>query len=146
MSLQAGGAPAILQRDLGTPAAIQGAQAFGSAVYGPQLASPLSGVVLMLAQDGAANFPLTAGGPTYTLLADGAAYSYSGNDANLPYNRVLLAGGASYIYSGNDATLVYSGGLPPVVEVIGVGGPQVTNIFLFGGVTEPPFAVQRRTS
>lgn len=34
----------------------------------------------------------------------------------------------------------------PTVEVIGVGGPQVTNIFLFGGVTEPPFAVQRRTS
>ena len=31
-------------------------------------------------------------------------------------------------------------------EVIGVGGPQVTNIFLFSGVTEPPFAVQRRTS
>ncbi len=35
---------------------------------------------------------------------------------------------------------------PPAVEVIGVGGPQVTNIFLFSGVTEPPFAVQRRTS
>lgn len=33
----------------------------------------------------------------------------------------------------------------PAVEVIGVGGPQVTSIFLFGGVTEPPFAVQRRT-
>ena len=64
MSLQAGGAPAILQRDLGTPAAIQGAQAFGSAIYGPQLASPLSGAVLMLAQDGAANFPLTAAGIT----------------------------------------------------------------------------------
>lgn len=64
MSLQAGGAPAILQRDLGTPAAIQGAQAFGSAIYGPQLALPLSGAVLMLAQDGAANFPLTAAGIT----------------------------------------------------------------------------------
>ena len=82
----------------------------------------------------------------YTLSADGATYSYSGNDANLLYNRVLLADGASYIYSGNDATLVYSGGPPPVVEIIGVGGPQVTNIFLFSGVTEPPFAVQRRTS
>jgi hypothetical protein len=57
-----------------------------------------------------------------------------------------ITGGASYIYSGNDATLVYSGGPPPVVEVIGVGGPHVTNIFLFSGVTEPPFAVQRRTS
>jgi hypothetical protein len=174
MSLQAGGAPAILQRDLGTPAAIQGAQAFGSAIYGPQLAAPLSGVVFMLAQDGAANFPLTAGGPTYTLLAagaaytysgnnaslvysgsgaptytilaDGATYSYSGNNANLIYNRILLADGISYIYSGNDATLVYSGGPPPVIEVIGVCGPQVTNVFLFNGVVEPPFPVQRRTS
>lgn len=35
---------------------------------------------------------------------------------------------------------------PPTEEVIGVGGPQVTNIFLFNGVTEPPFPVQRRTS
>ena len=174
MSLQAGGAPAILQRDLGTPAAIQGAQAFGSAIYGPQLASPLSGAVLMLAQDGAANYPLTAAGPTYTLLAngatytylgnnaslvysgagaptytllaDGATYSYSGNNANLLYNRVLVAAGGIYNYSGNNATLIYSGGPPPVVEVIGVGGPQVTAIFLFNGVTEPPFPVQRRTS
>lgn len=35
---------------------------------------------------------------------------------------------------------------PLTFEVIGVGGPQVTNIFLFNGVTEPPFPVQRRTS
>ena len=108
----------------------------------------------------------------YTLVADGAVYSYSGNDANLLYARRLVADGATYSYSGNDAsllyapagsytliaaggaytysgnnaTLVYSGGPPPVVEIIGVGGPQVTDIFLFSGVTEPPFAVQRRTS
>jgi hypothetical protein len=104
-------------------------------------------------------YTLSADGTTYTysgndatllyarrLIADGATYSYSGNNANLLYNRVLLAGGASYIYSGNDATLVYSGGPPPVIEVIGVCGPQVTNVFLFNGVVEPPFPVQRRTS
>jgi hypothetical protein len=90
--------------------------------------------------------PAPSGGASYTLTADGATYSYSGDNVNLLYARRLVADGTTYTYSGNNATLVYSGGPPPVVEVIGVGGPQVTNIFLFSGVTEPPFAVQRRTS
>ena len=33
-----------------------------------------------------------------------------------------------------------------LAEIIGVCGPQVTAIFLFNGVTEPPFPVQRRTA
>ena len=86
----------------------------------------------------------------YTLVADGVTYSYSGNDATLAYLPVgaytLTADGTNYTYFGNNATLIYSGGPPPVVEIIGVSGPQVTNIFLFSGVTEPPFPVQRRTS
>lgn len=89
--------------------------------------------------------PAPASG-AYTLVVNGATYSYSGNDANFLYSRVLAVGGGVYNYSGNNATLTYSGGPPPIVEVIGVGGPQVTNIFLFNGVTEPPFPVQRRTS
>ena len=105
------------------------------------------------------SYNLSADGTTYTysgndanllysrrLVADGTSYAYSGNDANLLYTRRLIAEGAVYNYFGNNATLVYSGGPPPAVEVIGVGGPQVTNIFLFNGVTEPPFPVQRRTS
>jgi hypothetical protein len=84
------------------------------------------------------------------LVADGAVYSYSGNNASLVYTPagayILTAAGGVYNYSGNNATLVYSGGPPPVVEIIGVCGPQVTNIFLFNGITEPPFPVQRRTS
>jgi hypothetical protein len=111
----------------------------------------------------AGSYSLAADGATYSysgnnanllyarrLIADGTSYSYSGNDASLLYAPAgaytLIAAGGAYTYSGNNATLVYSGGPPPVVEVIGVGGPQVTNIFLFGGVTEPPFPVQRRTS
>jgi hypothetical protein len=38
------------------------------------------------------------------------------------------------------------GAVPPSIEVIGVCGPQVTNVFLFNGIVEPPFPVQRRTS
>ena len=97
MSLQAGGAPAILQRDLGTPAAIQGAQAFGSAIYGPQLAAPLSGAVLMLAQDGAANFPLTAAGIT--------------GSASITLGALTLAAAGTV------------GPEPPEPPVIGGGGP-----------------------
>lgn len=101
MSLQAGGAPAILQRDLGTPAAIQGAQAFGSAIYGPQLASPLSGAVLMLAQDGAANYPLTtsitgAGNITLGALTVAGAGTVSGGGitgaANITLGALTVAG------------------------------------------------------
>ena len=45
---------------------------------------------------------------SYVLLADGGSYSYSGNDANLLYARILGADGGAFAYSGNDATLVYT--------------------------------------
>ncbi len=104
-------------------------------------------------------FTLVADGATYSysgdnanlllgrvLVADGVTYGYTGNNANFPYNRVIRPIGATYVYFGNNATLIYSGGPPPVIEVIGVSGPQVNQAFPFDGVTEPPFPVQRRTS
>ncbi len=163
----------------------------------PAIAAPSSGAPYTLTADGATysysgndanllyNRRLVAEGVAYSYLGNdanlffnrqtqigGGIYSYSGNDANLLYNRRLVAEGAAYAYSGNDAnlvyapaqaytltalggiynysgnnaTLIYSGGPPPVIEVIGVCGPQVTNVFLFNGVVEPPFPVQRRTS
>lgn len=48
-------------------------------------------------------------GNSYTLTAEGGTYTYSGNNANLLYNRVLVAEGGTYSYSGNDANLIYSG-------------------------------------
>jgi hypothetical protein len=110
--------------------------------------APTSGAYTLVADGTAYSYSGNNANLLYArrLVADGATYSYSGNNANLIYNRILLADGTSYIYSGNDATLVYSGGPPPVIEVIGVCGPQVTNVFLFNGVVEPPFPVQRRTS
>lgn len=47
-----------------------------------------------------------AGG--FTLSADGATYTYSGNDANLQFNRSFAPLGATYIYSGNDANILFS--------------------------------------
>lgn len=144
MSLQAGGAPAILQRDLGTPAAIQGARAFGSAIYGPQLASPLSGAVLMLAQDGAANFPLTTVGITgsanitlgaLTLAGTGTVADGVTGAGNITLGTLTLAGvgdvsggpitGAANITLGA-LTLAATGALgpePPPPPVTGGGGP-----------------------
>jgi hypothetical protein len=47
------------------------------------------------------------------LTADGGTYGYSGNDANLVYtpsgSYTLIAEGGTYTYSGNDANLIYSG-------------------------------------
>lgn len=51
----------------------------------------------------------------YVLSADGGAYSYSGNNANLLLNRVLSADGGVYSYSGNNANLVFSG-VPIIVD------------------------------
>ena len=48
----------------------------------------------------------TAG--AFTLVADGGTYSYSGNNANLLFNRVLAADGGTYTYSGNNANLTYT--------------------------------------
>lgn len=44
----------------------------------------------------------------FTLAADGGTYSYSGNNANLLFNRKVQADGGTYSYSGNNATLTYT--------------------------------------
>jgi hypothetical protein len=44
---------------------------------------------------------------SYVLSADGSTYTYSGNNANTNYNRVFTCDGSTYSYSGNDANLVY---------------------------------------
>ena len=67
-------------------------------------------------------YTLVADGGTYTysgnnaniiysrvLQADGGVYSYTGNNANLLFNRILVANGGVYSYSGNNANLTYSG-------------------------------------
>jgi hypothetical protein len=62
MPLRSGGAPALIRRDLGTPGAIGGAWASGSALYGARRTSPLIDVVRMRGGDGAARIALTQGG------------------------------------------------------------------------------------
>jgi hypothetical protein len=52
--------------------------------------------------DGAGGDP----GATYTLSADGGAFSYSGNSANIPFNRVLPAEAGAFSYAGGDASLL----------------------------------------
>jgi nitrogen regulatory protein PII-like uncharacterized protein len=47
-------------------------------------------------------------GGSYTLTAEGGTYTYSGNNANLLYNRVLIAEGGTYNYTGNNADLLYN--------------------------------------
>ena len=44
---------------------------------------------------------------TYTLIADGGTYSYSGNNANTLFNRRLVADGGVYSYSGNNANTLF---------------------------------------
>ena len=55
---------------------------------------------------------------SYTLVADGGTYSYSGNDATLIYTPsgafVLQADGGVYTYSGNNANLLFSG--VPIID------------------------------
>jgi hypothetical protein len=41
------------------------------------------------------------------LTADGGVYSYSGDNANLLYSRLLTADGGTYGYSGNNVNLTY---------------------------------------
>ena len=45
---------------------------------------------------------------TYTLIADGGVYSYSGNNANTLFNRRLVADGGVYSYSGNNANTLFN--------------------------------------
>ena len=77
---------------------------------------------------------------TYTLIADGGTYSYSGDNANLLFNRVLAADGGVYSYSGNNATLRVS-------RVLTADGGTYTyvgnnaDLLYSGGPTPPPVAV-----
>lgn len=64
-------------------------------------------------------YTLVADGATYTysgnnanlviprISADGATYTYSGNAANLLFNRRLVADGGTYTYSGNNANTLF---------------------------------------
>lgn len=61
-----------------------------------------------------------AGG--FTLSADGATYTYSGNDANLQFNRSFAPLGATYIYSGNDANILFN-------RLVGADG----NVYSYAG-------------
>lgn len=69
----------------------------------------------------AGSYTLVADGATYSytagdagltlgrrLEADGATYAYSAGDAGLTLNRRLVADGATYAYTAGDATLVYT--------------------------------------
>jgi hypothetical protein len=61
------------------------------------------------AQEELAILPIVGvAGGAYTLIADGSSYSYSGNNANLLYNRILTADGGIYSYNGNNANLSYT--------------------------------------
>lgn len=59
MSLNAGGGPAQLVRNVGSPNSVQGFLATGP-ISGPRLASALSAVVKMLGADGAAQISAAA--------------------------------------------------------------------------------------
>ena len=64
-------------------------------------------------------YTLVADGATYTysgnnanlvtprISADGGTYTYSGNAANLLFNRRLVADGGTYSYSGNNANTLF---------------------------------------
>ena len=89
MALRAGGGPLVLRRDLGVPGPVQGQRAFGAAIYGARLASPVAGTVFLRGQDGALSLRLVAAGPqslALPFLADG----------NVLYAPVVsLAGGGA---------------------------------------------------
>ena len=44
---------------------------------------------------------------TYTLIADGGTYSYSGNNANTLFGRRVAADGGTYSYTGNNANTLF---------------------------------------
>lgn len=80
----------------------------------------------------------TAG--SFTLSADGATYSYSGNNADLRFNRVLAADGGVYSYTGNNANLRVNRSL------IAEGGSYTysgnnADLLYSGGPPPPPVGV-----
>lgn len=105
MGLRAGGGPLVLRRDLGTPGPIQGQRAFGAALYGARLASPVAGTVRMRAGDGAFSIRIAAGGTVYLLTADAGMFSLSGQDAGLRAERRLVGEMGAFSLAGQDAGL-----------------------------------------
>lgn len=61
---------------------------------------------------GAVSVQEAAGGPTYTLTADGGSYTLTGTAASTLYNRVVTAAGGSYTLTGTAATLTHNYSMP----------------------------------
>lgn len=67
---------------------------------------------------------LDGGGTSYTLTADPGAYTITGTDATLLYNRAVTAEAGSVALSGTDATLVYAT-TGSITGVVRIGGAPV---------------------
>lgn len=105
MALRAGGGPLVLRRALGSPGPVQGQRAFGAALFGARLASPLAGTVRMRAQDGAFSLRIAVGGTVYVLAADAGVFTLSGQSAALRADLRLGADGGIFGHTGQDAAL-----------------------------------------
>ena len=94
----------------GTAGPVQNLLAAPGAIYGANLTTALPSLVLMGAGGGAAQITQTSG--AYTLVANGGAFTYSGNNATLTYTTAgaftLVADGGTYLYNGNNANLTYT--------------------------------------
>ena len=71
----------------------------------------------------------TPSSSTYTLVADGASYSYSGNNANLIAPLKLAADGGTYSYSGNNANTLFNRRLVADGGVYSYSGNNANTLF-----------------
>lgn len=66
------------------------------------------------------------GGPTYTLTADSASYTLTGQDATLAFNRAMVAASAAYTLTGQDAGLAFNRVLSAANGSYALDGQDVT--------------------
>jgi hypothetical protein len=91
-------------------------------------------------------YTLVADGATYSyfgnnvnfitslkLAADGGVYSYSGNNANTLFNRRLVADGGIYSYSGNNANTLFNGRLIADGDTYAYSGDNANLVYATAG-------------
>lgn len=104
MGLQAGGAPARLVRPPGTPGAVQGFRAFGSALSGGRLTTALPNNIRIYFRDGGSSLVIAAAGQTLIAITAGGIVYTPGSLNVLKATAIQVTAGAA-AYTGRAITL-----------------------------------------
>ena len=104
MGLQAGGAPARLVRPPGTPGAVQGFRAFGSALSGGRLTTALPNNIRLYFGDGGSSLVISAGGQTIITITAGGIV-YTPGSLNVLKTTVVQVTAGAVAYAGQAVTV-----------------------------------------